>query len=182
MLENIRVFGSRIFSCVLVFALAISIISAQDETLAEIKYKDDYDRIQSIIKTSDLVKRLDKMATLYGERRDMDVKLRDYADKVFALDMETLTKQANYIAVRGLCERVLKTRPKFGEVYLYYGIALKNSKKVDEAMIAFARGSAIPNALSAKSKQQLDLAYRSVHGGSLVGEDKFIKEAVKDLK
>jgi hypothetical protein len=133
MLENIRVFGSRIFSCVLVFALAISIISAQDETLAEIKYKDDYDRIQSIIKTSDLVKRLDKMATLYGERRDMDVKLRDYADKVFALDMETLTKQANYIAVRGLCERVLKTRPKFGEVYLYYGIALKNSKKVDEA-------------------------------------------------
>jgi hypothetical protein len=49
-------------------------------------------------------------------------------------------------------------------------------------MIAFARGSAIPNALSAKSKQQLDLAYRSVHGGSLVGEDKFIKEAMKDLK
>ena len=182
MFENIRVFGSRILSCVLVFAFAISIINDQDETLADIKYKDDYDRIQSITKTSDLVKRLDKMANLYGERRDMDIKLRDYADKLFVLDMEALTKQSNYIAVRGLSERVLKNRPKFGELYLYYGIALKNSKKVDEALTAFARGASIPNALSAKSKQQLDITYRSVHGGSLVGEDKFIKEAMKGLK
>ncbi len=182
MLQNSRVFGSRILCCVLVFAAAVSIICAQEGTLAEIKYKEDYDRIQSITKTKDLVKRLDQMATLYSERRDMDVKLRDYADKIFTLDMETLTKQANYIAVRGLSERVLKIRPKFGEVYLYFGIALKNSKKVDEAMVAFARGSAIPNALSTKSKQQLDLTYRSVHGGSMVGQDKFIKEAMKGLK
>ncbi len=182
MLENIRLFGCRILACALVCALAISMVNAQDETLADIKYKEDYDRIQSIIKIGDMVKRLDKLANLYGERRDMDVKLRDYADSLFARDMEALTKQTNYIAVRGLSERVLKNRPKFGEVYLYYGIALKNSKKVDEAMIAFARGASIPNALSTKAKQQLDIAYRSVHGGSLVGEDKFIKDAMKGVK
>ena len=182
MFGKIRLFRGGIPAVVLVFAAAMSMVYAQDETLADIKYKEDYDRIQSIIKISDIVKRLDKMIALYGERRDMDSKLRDYTDNLFARDMETLTKQANYIAVRGLSERVLKLRPKFGEVYLFYGIALKNSKMVNEAMTAFAKGSSLPNALSTKAKQQLDIAYRATHGGSLVGEDKFIKDAMKTLK
>ena len=182
MSENTRLFRICLLSCGLVFLSAICLANAQDETLADINYKEDYDRIQSITKIGDLVKRLDKIAALYAEKRDIDIKLRDYADKLFARDMETLTKQANYVAVRGISERILKLRPKFGEVYLYYGIALKNSKMINEAITAFARGASIPNALSQKSKQQLDIAYRSAHGGSLVGEDKFIKEAMKDLK
>jgi hypothetical protein len=182
MIKNMRLFRSWIPSCFLVLIASISMAYAQDETLADIKYKEDYDRIQSIIKIGDMIKRLDKMAALYAERRDIDNKLRDYADSLFARDIETLTKQANYIAVRGISERVFKTRPKFGELYLFYGIALKNSKMIDDAMTAFARGASIPNSLSTKSKQQLDIAYRSVHGGSLVGQDKLIKEAMKDLK
>ncbi|MBN1570938.1 MAG: hypothetical protein JXA73_24075 [Acidobacteria bacterium] len=157
-------------------------IKAQDETLADIKYQEDYDRIQTIIKTSNVIKRAEKMVNFYGERRDIDSKLRNYADNLFARDLEALTKQSNYIAVRGLCEQALKIRPKFGEVYFFYGVALKNSKKIDEAMDAFAKGASIPNPLSTKSKQQLDLAYRAVHGGSLVGQDKLIKNAMKDLK
>jgi hypothetical protein len=182
MFVKFRLFRLWLPSFVLVSVASICMLKGQDETLADIKYKEDYDRIQSIVKISDLVKRLDKLAALYSERRDMDIKLRDYADNLYSRDMETLTKQANYVAVRGISERILKIRPKFGEVYLYYGIALKNSKMVNEAMIAFARGSGIPNALSTKSKQQMDIAYRAAHGGSLVGQDKFIKDAMKDLK
>jgi hypothetical protein len=168
--------------CVLVFAAAFSIINAQDETLADIKYKEDYDRIQTIIKIGDVAKRADKLIAFYLEKRDMDSKLRDYADNVFARDLESIMKQGNNVALIGLSERILKVRPKFGEVYLFYGIALKRDKKIDEAMNAFARGSAIPNALSTRAKQQLDIAYRSVHGGSLVGEDKLIRDAMKNLK
>lgn len=182
MFEKIRPFGVWIPSCALVFAVAVTMIKAQDETLADIKYKEDYDRIQTITKTGDVLKRVDKMVAFYGERRDVDPKLRDYADNLFARDLEALTKQANYIAVLGIGERILKLRPRFGEVYLFYGVALKNSKKIDEAMNAFARGASIPNSLSTKAKQQLDIAYRSVHGGSLVGQDKLIKSAMKDLK
>ena len=182
MLENFRFFRSRFPSCLLVFAAAVSMIKAQDETLADIKYKEDYDRIQAITKISDIVKRADKMVAFYGERRDVDPKLMDYIDNLFARDLETLTKQTNYNAVLGISERILKFRPRFGEVYLFYGVALKNSKKVEDAMNAFARGASIPNALSTKSKQQLDIAYRAVNGGSLVGQDKLIKNAMKDLK
>ena len=182
MFQNIRSFRSWIPSCVLLFTAAVSMVKGQDETLADINYKEDYDRIQIITKVGDVVRRMDKMIALYSERKDMDSKLRDYADNLFARDLESLTKQANYITVRSICERILKVRPKFGEVYLFYGVALKNSKKIEEAMNAFARGAAIPNALSTKSKQQLDIIYRSLHGGSLVGQDKLIKNAMKDLK
>jgi hypothetical protein len=182
MFEKFRLFRRWFPFIALVSIVSVCLLNAQDETLADIKYKEDYDRIQSIAKMADIVKRLDKLGILYSERRDMDIKLRDYADNLFARDMELLTKQANYVAVRGLSERVLKVRPKFGEVYLYYGIALKNSKMINEAMTAFARGSSIPNALSTKSKQQLDIAYRSAHSGSLVGQDRLIKDAMKDLK
>jgi hypothetical protein len=182
MFENFRLFRSWVLSCILAFIAAISIINAQDETLADIKYKEDYDRIQTIIKVGDIVKRSDKLVTLYGEKRDMDPKLLDYADKVFSRDLETLMKQNNFVALRGICERILKVRPKFGEPYLFYGVTLKRDNKIEEAMNAFARGAAIPNVLSTRAKQQLDITYRSAHGGSLVGQDKLIKDAMKDLK
>ncbi len=102
---------------------------AQEDSLEDFKYKEDYDRVQSIIKTPDVVKRADRMMALYSERRDMKPELRDYADNMFAKDLEALMKQNNYIALKGACERVLKIRPKFGEAYLYYGVVLKREKR-----------------------------------------------------
>ena len=182
MFGNTRSFRICIALFVLIGPAAVLTVYAQDKELADIKYKEDYDRIQSITKIGDIAKRADKMVALYSEERDMDSKLRDYADSLFARDLETMNKQGNLSALKSICERILKVRPKFGEVYLFYGVALKNEKKMDEALNAFARGSAIPNQLQAKAKQQLDLAYRAAHGGSLVGQDKFVKEAMKDLK
>jgi tetratricopeptide (TPR) repeat protein len=178
MLEKMRLFPLWITAFICVAFLSAA--AAQDESLEDFKYKEDYDRVQSIAKTPDVVKRAERMVALYGERRDMRAELRDYADNLFARDLETLMKQNKNDVLIGLCERVLKIRPRFGEVYLFYGVALKREKKIDEALKAFARGSAIDNPLKAKSKQQLDITYRST-GGSLSGQEKLVKEAMKDL-
>jgi tetratricopeptide (TPR) repeat protein len=167
---------------ILVFTSGFLAVQAQEGTVAEIKYKEDYDRIQRIVKVSQPIKRADQLVSLFKERPDLDDKLQNYADNVFARDLESLAKQGNPAAVIGLCERVLKIRPRFGEVYLFYGIALKNEKKISEAMNAFAKCYVITNPLQKKAKQQLDVAYRATSGGSLIGQEKIIKNAIKELK
>ena len=139
MFKNTRRFMRLISSAALVFVLALSVVQAQDSTLEDIKYKEDYDRIETIKRVTDIVKRGDRMIAMYRERPDMDEKLRVYLDNLFVRDMESLMKQQNWAALKGLCERVNKVRPRFGEPYLYQGVALKNEKKNQEAMAAFAR-------------------------------------------
>lgn len=165
-----------------VFILAFAAFGAQDSALEDIKYKDDYDRIQRVVKVNDPVKRTDQIATLYEERPDMDQKLRDYIDNVFTRDLDTLLKQKKFIALRSVTQRAIKTRPKFGEVYLYQGVVYKNESKLQEAIDAFARCYVITNPLKNQAKQQLDLVYRAANKGSLVGQDKVISKAAKELR
>jgi tetratricopeptide (TPR) repeat protein len=178
MLKKVRLFRYWIpfFMC----AAFIAAVVAQEESLEDFKYKEDYDRVQSILKIADVAKRADRMVTFYGERRDMKVELRDYADSMFARDMELLMNQGNFTAMKSLSERALKIRPKFGEAFLFYGVAMKRDKKIDEALKAFAKAYVIDNPLKAKAKQQLDVTYRST-GGGLAGEDKLIKDTMKEL-
>jgi tetratricopeptide (TPR) repeat protein len=182
MLKHVGRFKSWIPFCALVLAAGLSTLYAQDETLADIKYNDDYDRIQRVVKMSDPAKRAERMVGVYKESPDMDPKLSDYADQIFLRDLEALTKQRSYASVISTCERMLKLRPKFGEVYLFYGVALKNVQKFDEALAAFAKCYVIKNPLQTRAKQQLDVAYRATHKGSMVGEDKLIKDAMKGIK
>ena len=182
MFENTRLFARLLSVTVLIVASGLVTVRAQDTTLEDIKYKEDYDRIQSILKVSDILKRDDRIVTMYKERPDTDPKLQTYLDSIFTRDLEEFMKQQNYAALKTFTERTLKLRPKFGDVYLYQGIMLKNDKKMPEAMTAFARCYGMKSQLQAKAKQQLDLLYRAANGGSLIGQDKFIKEAMKDLK
>jgi tetratricopeptide (TPR) repeat protein len=170
------------FFSLLMLTLVSSLVQAQESTLAEIKYKEDYDRIQAIRRVSDPVKRAGQMLAVYRERPDMDPKLLVYADNIFAQDLEALNKQQNLTALKELCERALKIRPKFGEVYLFQGVVLKNEGKIDEAMNAFARCYMIKNPLQTKAKLLLDIAFRAVNKGSLIGEEKLIKQAMQGLK
>ena len=176
-----RLFVRCIASTALIFALGLMVVRAQDSTLEDIKYKEDYDRIDSIRKVSDIQKRDDRMIAMYKDRPDMDEKLRVYLDNLFVRDLEKLMKEQNWPVLKGICERAVKVRPLFGEVYLYQGVALKNEKKNQEAMAAFARCYVITNGFQKRAKQQLDLLYRAANGGSLVGQDKLIKQAVEDL-
>jgi len=166
----------------IVFALSAAAAFAQDESVSEIRYKDDYDQLQKIVKISEPAKRAEQMLSFYRGRSDIDPKLSEYADNIFAKDLEILNKQGSYTAMKGLSERAIKLRPKFGEAYFFYALALKFDKKTNEAMNAFAKCYLIPSTFQKKAKEQLDIIYRSVSGGSLVGEDKIIKNAQKELK
>jgi tetratricopeptide (TPR) repeat protein len=182
MLTNIFRFRQLLGLSALVLTLGLSVARAQGDSLADIKYKDDHDRIQRIVKINQPVRRAEQILAFYAERSDLDPRLRNYGDNFFARDLESLMKQGNYIALRGLCERAIKQRPKFGEVYLFYGVALKNEKRIEEAMNAFAKCYLIKNPLQKKAKQQLDITYRATSGGSLIGENKIIENARKELK
>jgi hypothetical protein len=181
MFANTRLLARLISAASLILALGFITLRAQDSALEDIKYNEDYTRMQRIIKITDTLKRADQFVAMYRERTDMRTDLRDYIDNLFARDLDSLLKQQNYTAIKSLCERALKARPRFGEAYLFQGVALKNEKKGEEAMMAFAKGAGLNNPRQKQSKQQLDLLYRVSHG-SLIGEDKFIKEAIKGLK
>jgi hypothetical protein len=155
---------------------------AQDSTLEDIKYKDDYDRVQAMLKMPDIMKRINIALSMYKDRRDMNEELRVYLDNLFVRDLQKLMQQQNFPVLKSVSDRALKIRPRFGEMYLFQGIILKNEKKPQEAMTSFARGFVIKNPLQSKCKQQLDLLFRAAHGGSLIGQEKFIKESMKDLK
>ena len=182
MFGNCSILGRWFSFSILILASALPAVCAQEGSINEIKYKEDYDRIQNIVKINNLVKRSDQIIKLYEDRKDMNPQLQDYTDGILADDMEGLLKQGNYIAVRGLSERALKLRPKFGQMYLFYGVALKNEKKTEEALLAFAKGSLLKSRYQARAKQQFDITYRSTTGGSLVGQDKIIAKAKAELE
>jgi len=170
------------FFLALVLSMGLPAVFAQDETLAEIKYQEDYDRLQKLAAVTAPLKRADLMVKFYQERPDLDPKLRAYADNLFARDLESLMKQENFIALRGLCDRALKVRPKFGEAHFFMAITLRREKKIEEAMDALARCYVIKNPLQKKAKELLDVTYRSYNKGSLIGQDKIVKKAMQDMK
>ena len=177
-----RFFGRLFHFCAIVFALGFSVVYAQEESISEIRYKDDYDQLQRIIKITDPAKRGDQMLIFYKGRTDIDPKIRAYGDNIFIKDLESLMNKGNYAALSNLSERAVRLRPRFGEAYLFYGVALKAGKKISEAMNAFAKCYLIENQFKQKAKQLLDTTYRSANRGSLIGEDKLIKNAANELK
>jgi len=181
MFEKTRLFARLLSSTALIFALGLSVVRAQDTTLEDIKYKEDYDRIQTFLKVTDIQKRGDRILQMYKDRPDMAEPLRTYLDTLFARDLEGLMKQSNWVLLKSLCERAIKIRPRFGEVYLYQGVAFKNEKKIQEAMSAFARCYVITNQFQKRAKQQLESLYRAENKGSLIGIEKLTKQAAKDL-
>ena len=178
-----RSFLKQLLSLSIIMLISgIFAVRAQNAAIEEIKYQEDYDRLQRIAAVKPALKRADQLATFYTDRKDMDSRLKEYADGLFTQDMDALVKQKNLSAVKGFAERVLPVNPKFGALYLYYGVALKNENKVPEAMKAFAKCHLLPNQFQQRAKQQLDIAYRATNKGSMVGLDKFIKEAEAELK
>ncbi len=166
----------------LVFSFGMSNISAQDETLADIQYREDYDRIQEIVKINQIVTRAIRLLELYEERRDMDPQLVAYVDGVFTRDLQSLMRQKDYNALKRICERVVRARPIFGQPYFFYGAALRQEKKMDEAMDAFAKCFVITNPLQKKARQLLDITYRGLNNASLIDQDKIIDRARKELR
>jgi tetratricopeptide (TPR) repeat protein len=178
-----RISFSRLVNFSILFLVAgWGIVRAQNDSPEDIKYSDDYERIQKINASAQPLKRADQLVVLLKERPDLDTKLYAYVANIFVRDLEALSKQKNFIAIRDLSERAVKARPKFGEAYVFYGLSLRQENRLDEAIQAFAKCFLIPNPYQQRAKQQLDMVYRAKNGGSLVGEDKVIEAAKKELK
>ena len=165
----------------LVLPIAAGKLSAQTAIDPEELYGIDYERLEKIVAVPQLIARADGLYQFMKERPDS--KLTDYAQGVFFQTLDTLLKQGNDTAVLGLSERMLQLRPRLGEAYCFYGIALKNRKRYPEAMDALAKSYVLKNnKLAAKAKEVLDLVYKGVNKGSLVGQDELIKKAQQEIK
>ena len=154
----------------------------QGETPQETRYRDDYERLESIAAIKIPLRRAEQLLAFYGQRPDSDLKLRNYADQLFAQDLSAISKQENYVALRGIAERAIKLRPKFGEAYFYYATGLRQQGDLNEAMKAYAKCYVLANPLQKKAKELLDALYRTQNRGSVSGEEKLIKEAAQEVK
>jgi tetratricopeptide (TPR) repeat protein len=156
-------------------------LSAQTPIDPEEQYRVDYERLQTITAIPQLDSRGNGLYQFMKERPDS--KLTDYAQSVFYQTLDTLLKQGNDTAVLGLSERMVKLRPRLGEAYCFYGIALKNKKRYPEAIDALAKSYVLKNnKLAAKAKEVLDLVYKGINKGSLAGQDDLIKKAQQEVK
>lgn len=164
-----------------IFAVSAKELSAQAALDPEEQYGIDYERLQKVVATPQLVARGESLFEFMKERPDS--KLTDYAQGVFYQTLDSLLKEGNDTAVLGLSERLVKLRPRLGEAYCFYGIALKNKKRYPEAMDALAKSYVLKNnKLAAKAKETLDLVYKGVNKGSLAGEEELIKKAQQAVK
>jgi tetratricopeptide (TPR) repeat protein len=172
---------ARIF-VLLSLALAAGNSAVIAQGVDDLQYADDYDRLMQIDKVTDSAKKAEQLIVFYKGRPKLDSRLRIFADNRFDLALKDLNKKQNYALLKKLSQSAIALRPKFGEAWLYYGVALKNEAKFDEALDAFAKSSIIESPRQSDAKIQLDLAYRGTHKGSLVGEDKLIAKAKAELK
>jgi tetratricopeptide (TPR) repeat protein len=167
---------------ILFLVAGLGIGHSQDEAVDDIKYNDDYERVHKIAAVTQPLKRAEQLVALFAERKDLHEKLRPYVADLFVRDLDALSKQQNFAAIKSLSERAIKANPKFGEAYLYYGLAMRQDHKLDEAVNAFAKCFVIPNPYQLRAKPLLDAAYRAQNKGSLVGEDKMLNALKKEMK
>ena len=162
----------------LIFSFGIAAAIAQEEEDPNKKYREDYEKFQKIIAIGDPMKKADSLMTFLGQ--GPDPKLVDYVQGNFLQVVENLAKTEKNQNVITLCERFIKMRPKVGETYYFYGVALKNTQRFPESLDAFAKCYVLKNKASNRAKDFLDFVYKSQHQGNLAGEEKIIKKAQEE--
>jgi tetratricopeptide (TPR) repeat protein len=178
MRANVNFFKKLSGLLVLVFAFSLVTVRAQDSE----QYRVDYERAEKIAKNNPSANRAEQLITFIKERADMRSDLRDYVNGLFEADMRRMKVQGEFAALKDTCERAIKIDPLLGQAHFYYGFALKNEKKYPEAMNAFAKAYLIQSQSSSKAKLELDNLYKAAHHGSLIGEDKVLSDARKEIK
>ncbi len=146
----------------------------EDESPEQKQYREDYERVQKLVATPDLMKRADLLLQFMKDHPQS--KMNEYAQGNYLQVLEGLSKQEKYPAVISLSEKMIAFRPRVGETYYFYGAALKNSQKMPEAMNALAKCYVLRNPASRKAKEFLDSLYTG-QNRSLIGEEKLIKNA-----
>ena len=157
----------------------ISELGAQEETADEKQYREDYDRVQKMVALPDPIKRADQLILFLKERPTS--KVAEYAQGNYLVVMEDLLKKEDFAQLMKQSERFVRLRPRVGEGYYFYGSALRNASRNDEAMVALAKCSLIRNAAAGRARKYLEVIYKSQNKGSLIGLDKVFKKAQAEL-
>lgn len=173
----LRLFSNRASHLILGFLLIAGIIpsAAQQESDPERQYREDYERIQKIVASSDAMQRAEQLFAFIKGRPNS--KLVEYAQGSFYQVLEGLIKAERFEPLLILSERYIRLRPRAGETYYFYGAALKNAKRYTEAMNALAKCYLIRNPVSRRAKDFLEFIYKSQNRGSLLGMEAIIKKA-----
>jgi tetratricopeptide (TPR) repeat protein len=163
----------------LILWLGVGVLRAQDDESPEQKqYREDYEKTQKLVAIPDLNKRAEMLLGFIKERPNS--KLMDYAQQSYLQVLDSLSKGEKFPAVIALSEKLIAARPRVGEAYYYYGAALKNTGKMNEAMNALAKAYVIKTPASRKAKEFLDFLYKQKNG-SLIGQEKLIKSAEAEI-
>ena len=169
-----RVFKMLIplLGAVLWFA-ATPLWAQEDEAPAQKQYREDYEQWQKITAVKEPLKRAEEWLQFIQDRPTS--RLLPNVQTDFLMIVQDLGKQARWNTMLPLTERFIKLRPRVGETYYYYGQALNELKKYDEAIDALARCYILKNPGSDKAKLFLDAIYKNTHHGSIDGLDALIK-------
>ena len=151
----------------------------QEESPEAKQYREDYDRLQKAMAIGDLTKRADALFSFMRDRPNS--KVHDYAQSNYLLILENLSKAEKFPQVVALAEKFIKSHPKVGETYYFYGAALKNQQRFDESIAALAKCAVTKNSASRRARDFLEFVYRSRNQNSLIGLDKVLKKAQTEM-
>jgi tetratricopeptide (TPR) repeat protein len=163
-----------------IFCLGAVAAFAQEDEPADVrKYREDYEAYQKIAAVSDPMKRGEQLIQFVKERPNS--KLAGTAQGNVLSILDGYIKSENSEALLSLSDKLVKARPKVGEAYYCQGLALKNLKRLDEAMDALAKCYVLKNPVSTKAKALLDMIYKGQHRGLLDGQEAIIAKARQDI-
>jgi hypothetical protein len=164
---------------VLWFGTTSMLMAQEDETPAQKAYREDYEAFQKIAGIKEPAARMEEMLKFIQARPKSELVKNAQADYLFYVD--SLVKQAKWDMVVSLAEKFIKVSPRVGEAYYYYGQALDNLAKPDNAMNALAKCYLFKNPGSDRAKLYLDSIYKRTHQGKLDGLDALIRKVRAEI-
>jgi len=155
-------------------------LRAQDEETPEQKqYREDFELYQKIAAIPAASKRAEGWLQFLQDRPKSQIVAKVQYD--YLLVVQDWFKQSKWEIVVPQMERFLKLRPKAGEGYYFLGAALKEQKKLPEAMNALAKCYVLRCPASQKARQFLEVIYKGANKGSTAGLDALIEKARKEV-
>jgi tetratricopeptide (TPR) repeat protein len=148
---------------------------AQEETKEEAMYREDWERFTKMRTIPDPLKRCDAFYDFLRQRPDS--KLLKNAQGEYLLILEAYMNAQRHPQLEVLAERFIKLFPRVGETYYYYGAALQEAKRPQEAMNSLAKCYLLKNPGSEKARQRLEFLYKSQNKGSLAGIEAIYQKA-----
>jgi hypothetical protein len=158
---------------------AAQVQAQEDETSAQKQYREDYEEYQKIAVIKDPFKRADQLLEFVQARPKSQILANAQTD--YLSIVQDLAKQSRWDAVVTQAERFVKIRPRVCETYYFLGSALKEQKKIPEAMDALAKCFVLKCLVSEKARQYLEYIYKGVNKGSTAGMETIIQKARSEI-